>query len=394
LQIFIGGIVDFNFTKEQLMLINSLRDMGKRENFTELAAQVDATGEFPHHLMPKYAEMGLLGMTLSPENGGMGESSLTAVIAIEELARFSPMIAAPVFESNVGPVRVIDMFGTETQKKSILPKVCKGEASVSVCMTEPEAGSDLTSLNTVAQDKGSHFLVNGKKCFITGGGAASHYLVYTRFGDVKGYKGIGALILENGMKGFTFGKQEQFMGLRGMPSCDLYFDNVEVPRENLVIKAGDFGNLMLTFDIERCGNAAMCLGTAGGALEAAKAYATKRTAFGRPICEFQDIQFTIADMAMKLDAARLLVYRAANGAGKGLPSIYEASMAKCFANEMVREVTDKAMQIFGGYGYSKEFPVERMLRDARAWGVAGGTLQMLRITMASMIFGRRFDQRK
>jgi alkylation response protein AidB-like acyl-CoA dehydrogenase len=386
--------VDFNFTKEQLMLINSLRDMGKRENFTELAAQVDATGEFPHHLTPKYADMGLLGMTLSPENGGVGESSLTAVVAIEELAKFSPMIAAPVFESNVGPVRVIDMFGTEAQKKSILPKVCKGEASVSVCMTEPEAGSDLTSLNTVAEDKGDHFLLNGKKCFITGGGAASHYLVYTRFGEVKGYKGIGALILEKGMKGFSFGKQEEFMGLRGMPSCDLYFDNVAVPKENLVVKAGDFGNLMLTFDIERCGNAAMCLGTAGGALEAAKAYAGKRTAFGRPICEFQDIQFAIADMAMKLDAARLLLYRAASGAGKGLPSIYEASMAKCYANEMVKEVTDKAMQIFGGYGYSKEYPIERMARDARAWGVAGGTLQMLRITMASMIFGRRFDQRK
>jgi butyryl-CoA dehydrogenase len=386
--------VDFNLTKEQLMLIDSLRDMGKRENFAELAAKVDATGEFPHHLMPKYAEMGLLGMTLSPENGGVGESSLTAIIAIEELAKFSPMIAAPVFESNVGPVRVIDMFGTDAQKKSILPKVCKGEASVSVCMTEPEAGSDLTSLSTVAQEKDDFFLLNGKKCFITGGGAASHYLVYTRFGDIKGYKGIGALILEKGMKGFTFGKQEEFMGLRGMPSCDLYFDNVEVPRENLVIKAGDFGNLMLTFDIERCGNAAMCLGTAGGALDAAKAYAAKRMAFGRPICEFQDVQFAIADMAMKLDAARLLVYRAACGAGQGLPSIYEASMGKCYANEMVREVTDKAMQIFGGYGYSKEYPIERMLRDARAWGVAGGTLQMLRITMASMIFGRRFDQRK
>jgi len=386
--------VDFTLSKEQIMLISSLKDMGKRENFTQLAADIDATGEFPHHLIPKYAEMGLIGMTLSPEYGGGGEPSLTAILAIEELAKFSPMIAAPVFESNVGPVRVIDMFGTEAQKKEIIPGVCKGEFSVSVCMTEPEAGSDLTSLCTVAEDNGDHYVLNGKKCFITGGGVASHYLVYTRFGDIKGYKGIGGILLKKGMPGFTFGKQEEFMGLRGMPSCDLYFDNVEVPKENVVIKPGDFGNLMLTFDIERCGNAAMCLGTAGGAIEAAKAYALKRTAFGRPICEFQDIQFTMADMAMKLDAARLLVYRAATGAGQGLPSIYEASLGKCYANEMVREVTDKAMQIFGGYGYSKEFPVERMLRDARAWGVAGGTLQMLKITIASMIFGRRFDQRK
>jgi len=385
--------VDFTFSKEEIMLINTLKDMGKREKFTELAAEIDATGEFPHHLMPKYAEMGLIGMTLSPDYGGAGEPSLTAVIAIEELAKYSPMIAAPVFESNVGPVRVIDRFGTEAQKKEIIPGVCKGELSVSVCMTEPEAGSDLTSLSTVAEDKGSHYLLNGKKCFITGGGYASHYLVYTRFGDIKGDKGGGGIILRKGAAGFTFGKHEEFMGLRGMPSCDLFFDNVKVPKEDVVIQPGDFGNLMLTFDIERCGNAAMCLGTAGGALEAAKAYALERKAFGRPICEFQDVQFSIADMAMKLDAARLLVHRAAAGAGQGLPSIYEASMGKCYANEMVKEVTDKAMQIFGGYGYSKEYPIERMLRDARAWGVAGGTLQMLRITMASMIFGRRFDQR-
>jgi len=386
--------VDFSLTKEQKMLLDSLKDMGKRENFRELAVQIDATGEFPHHLTGKYAEMGLLGMTLSPEYGGGGEPSITAILAIEELAKYSPMIAAPVFESNVGPVRVIDMFGTENQKKSIIPGVCKGNQSVSVCMTEPEAGSDLTSLETFAEDKGDHYILNGRKCFITGGGFASHYLVYTRFGEIKGYKGIGGIILKKGTPGFTFGKQEEFMGLRGMPSCDLYFDNVKIPKDDVVIQPGDFGNLMLTFDIERCGNAAMCLGTAGGALEAAKNYAQVRKAFGRPICEFQDIQFTVADMAMKLDAARLLVYRAATGAGQGLPSVYEASMAKCYANEMVREVTDKAMLVFGGYGYSKEFPVERMLRDARAWGVAGGTLQMLRITMASMLFGRRFDQRK
>jgi len=386
--------MDFSLNKEQTMLIQSLQDMGKRQKFMELAAEIDRTGEFPHYLMEKYADMGLIGMSLSPEYGGEGEPSLTAILAIEALAKYSPMIAAPIFESNVGPVRVIDMFGTDEQKKSIIPGVCKGELSVSVCMTEPEAGSDLTSLSTTLEEKDGHYVLNGRKSFITGGGMASHYLVYTRFGDVKGYKGIGAVIVEKGVSGFSFGKQEEFMGLRGMPSCDLFFDDVAVPEENIVIRQGDFGNLMLTFDIERCGNAAMCLGIAGGALDFARAYALERKAFGRPICEFQDIQFMIADMAMKLDAARLLVYRAANGAGQGLPSIYEASMGKCFANEMVREVTDKAMQILGGYGYSKEFPVERMLRDSRAWGVAGGTLQMLKVTMASIVFGRRFDQRK
>jgi len=386
--------MDFSLNDEQKMLLQALRTMGERENYRELARTVDETGEFPVHLLPKYADMGLLGMVLSPEHGGGGQPALNAILAIEELAKYSPMVASPVFESNVGPVRVIDLFGTPDQKEAILPGVCKGLYSVSVCMTEPEAGSDLTSLTTRLVDDGDHYILNGRKAFITGGGHASHYMVYARFGDTPGYKGIGGILVEKGTPGFTFGKQERFMGLRGMPSCDLIFEDVRVPKKNVVVGQGDFKNLMLTFDIERCGNAAMCLGTAGGALEAARQYAQERRAFGRPICEFQDIQFKIVDMAMKLDAARLLVYRAATGAGQGYPSIYESAMAKCFANEMAVEVTGLAMQVFGGYGYSCEFPVERMARDARAWGVAGGTLQMLRITLASLLFGRRFDQRK
>jgi alkylation response protein AidB-like acyl-CoA dehydrogenase len=370
--------MDFKLTEEQQLLTQTIREMGEKEGFKELAAEVDKTGEFPWQLLPRYAEMDLLGMTLSPDYGGQGQSALTAVLAIEELAKFSPMIAGPVFESNVGPVRVVDMFGTDEQKKKLVTGVCKGELSVSVCMTEPEAGCDLTSLATNVVEDGDGYLLNGRKIFITGGGEASHYLVYTRYGDILGYKGIGAVIVEKGMPGFSFGPQEELMGLRGMPSCDLIFEDVRIPPENVVLRAGEFKNLMLTFDIERCGNAAMCLGVAGG---------------GRPICEFQDIQFKIADMAMKLDAARLLVYRAASGAGGGLPSIYEASMAKCFANEMVIDVTNAAAMVFGGYGYSKAFPVERMVRDARAWCVAGGTTQMLRTTLASVLFGRRFDQR-
>jgi len=384
--------MNFELTDEQQMLLDELRKMGRRENFRQLAADIDKTGEFPHHLLKKYAELGLLGMTLSPEFGGGGRPGIDAVLAIEELAKFSPMIAAPVFESNVGPVRVIDAFGTREQKSGVIPAVCKGESSVSVCMTEPAVGSDLTSLSTKLTEDGEDYILNGRKQFITGGGVADHYLVYCRFGDAPGYKGIGGVIVEKGWPGFSFGKQEEFMGLRGMPSCDLIFENVRVPKKNVVIAKGEFRNLMTTFDIERCGNAAMCLGVAGAALEEARAYAVQREAFGRPICEFQDVQFKIVDMAMKLDAARLLVYRAAIGAGRGFPSMYESAMGKCCANEMAVEVTDTAMQIFGGYGYSKEYPVERMHRDALAWRVAGGTTQMLRITMASILFARRFNQ--
>ncbi len=386
--------MDFTLSEEQKMLVETLRTMGERENFKELAKRIDETCEFPFELVGRFAEMGLLGMTLSSEYGGGGQPAINAILAIEELAKFSPMIAAPVFESNVGPVRVIDLFGSEEHKKRLIPGVCAGEMSVSVCMTEPEVGSDLTSLGTRAVEDGDSYILNGRKSFITGGGHASHYMVYTRFGESKGYKAIGGLLVEKGMPGFSFGKQERYMGLHGMPSCDLFFDDVRVPKENLIVPPGDFGKLMWTFDIERCGNAAMCLGVAGGALDAAKAYALERNAFGKLICEFQAVQFLIVDMATKLDAARLLVYRAASGAGQGLPSIYEASMAKAYANEMVVEVTDKAMQVFGGYGYSSEFPVERMYRDAKAWGVAGGTLQMLKIGVAGMIFGRRFDQRR
>jgi len=385
--------MDFELSEEQRMLVDTLRTMGKREKFKERAVEIDRTGEFPSHLMQVYAKMGLLGMTLSPEYGGGGQPNLNAILAVEELAKFSPIIAGPVFESNVGPVRVIDTFGTKEQKGAVIPGVCKGERSVSVCMTEPEAGSDLVSLSTKLVKDGDGYLLNGRKAFITGGGEASHYLVYCRFGDTPGYKGIGAVVLEKGTPGFTFGKQEEYMGLRGMPSCDLIFENVKVPKEHVIIKEGDFGTLMTTFDLERCGNAAMCLGVAGGALEEARVYAGERKAFGRPICEFQDVQFRIVTMAMKLDAARLLVYRAVTGAGRGFPSMYESAMAKCFANEMVVDVTNEAMQVFGGYGYSKEFPMERMHRDALAWRVAGGTVQMLRITMASILFGRRFNQK-
>jgi alkylation response protein AidB-like acyl-CoA dehydrogenase len=385
--------MDFELTEDQRILVDTIRDLGNRENFKSLAAEIDRTARVPRDLSQRYAELGLLGMTLSPDYGGGGLSSINAILAVEELAKFSPVISGPVFESNIGPVKVVDSLGTQEQKSAIIPGVCKGTLSMSVGMTEPEVGSALTSLSTRLTSDGDDYLLNGRKTFISGGGHASHYFVYCRFGDAPGSRGIGAVIVEKGMPGFTFGEQEQFMGLRGMPSCDLVFDDVRVPKGNVVVGAGEFRRLMTTFDLERCGNAATCLGVAGGAVDEAKAYAMERRAFGRPICEFQAVQFMIVDMAMRLDAARMLVYRAATSAAKGFPSVYEAVMAKCFANEMAADVTSTAMQVFGGYGYSREFAVERMHRDALAWRVAGGTVQMLRITMAGHLFNRRFNQR-
>ncbi len=386
--------MDFQLNEEQKMLKKMVHDFAERE-FRSKIAGWEARGErLPHGYVKMMADMGLLGLCLPVEYGGQGRSAFEAILAIEELARISPLCASPVFESNVGPVKVIEQFGTEEQKRKYIPPVCRGDSMISVAMTEPEAGSALTDLATRAVLDGDYYIVNGQKRFISGGGESDVYVVYVRLSEQKGARGIGGLIVEKGMPGFSFGKQEQFMGLRGMASCDLFFDNCRVPKENLVVKEGEFRKLMLAFDLERCGNATMCLGIAQGALEAAMEYSQQRKQWGKEICEFQAIQFMLAEMAMKVEAARLLIYRAVVNAGVGLPSPLEASLAKCFANQMVREVTAMAVQIHGGYGYSREYPVERMMRDGWGWGIAGGTIEIQRITIASQLLGRRFDQRR
>jgi len=386
--------MDFQLNEEQKMLKKMVHEFAERE-LRGKVAEWEAKGEpLPRQYVKMTAGLGLLGLCLPVEYGGQGRSAFEAILAIEELARVSHLCASPVFESNVGPVKVIEQFGTEEQKRRYIPPICRGESMISVAMTEPEAGSALTDLVTRAVLDGDHYIVNGQKRFISGGGESDVYVVYVRLSEQKGAKGIGGLIIEKGTPGFSFGKQEQFMGLRGMASCDLYFDNCRVPKENLVVKEGEFRKLMLAFDLERCGNATMCLGIAQGALEAAMEYSQQRKQWGKDICEFQAVQFMLAEMAMKVEAARLLIYRAAVNAGVGLPSPLEASLAKCFANQMVREVTAMAVQIHGGYGYSKEYPVERMMRDGWGWGIAGGTIEIQKITIASQLLGRRFDQRR
>jgi alkylation response protein AidB-like acyl-CoA dehydrogenase len=260
-------------------------------------------------------------------------------------------------------------------------------------MSEPEAGSALTDLRTKAERVDGGWKLSGAKAWCTGGGHSRAYLVYCRMSEARGAKGIGGVLVEKGTPGFGFGAQERFMGLRGFPSCDLIFEDCVVPDENVVVRAGEFGRLMDCFNIERCGNATMALGIATGALEIATQYALERKTFGRPIAERGAIQQMVADMATRVDAARLLVYRAAANAGRGIASMTEASMAKLFANETAKQVTDQAMEILGGVGYSAEYPIERMLRDSRGWPLAGGTLQIQRLTIASAVFGRRFDQR-
>ena len=385
--------MDFRPTEEQIRLQQTVRTFAD-EVCAPRAAAWDRDGRVPEpEIERQMIDLGLYGLTLPEPYGGGGQDLLTAVLCIEQLARVSPLAAAGVFESSVGPVRVIERFGTDEQKQKWLPRVCRGETEISIGMSESEAGSALTDLRTRAERTAGGWKLNGVKAWCTGGGHSRAYLVYCRMSEDRGAKGIGGILVEKGTPGLRFGAQERFMGLRGFPSCDLVFEDCVVPDDNVVVRAGEFARLMDCFNIERCGNATMALGIATGALEIATRYALERKTFGRPIAERGAIQQMIADMATRVDAARLLVYRAASNAGQGIAAMTEASMAKLFANETAKQVTDQAMEILGGVGYSAEMPIERMLRDSRGWPIAGGTLQIQRLTIASAVLGRRFDQR-
>jgi butyryl-CoA dehydrogenase len=337
--------------------------------------------------------MGYLGVNIPTSLGGQGLGNLEALIVIEELGRISSAVGFPVFESCVGPVRAIEKFASKALAAEVVPAVCAGEKVVAIAMSEPSAGSALTDLTTRADVQGNEIVINGTKRWCSGGGHADGYLVYCRFSDRPGAAAIGAVYAEKGMNGLSFGRPEHLMGFRGVPSCDLYFDNVRVPARNLVVPEGGFKKLMAAFDLERCGNATMALAQASAALDDACEYVQERKQFGKPIVDFQAVQLKLAEMKMQVEASRLLIWRAAVNAEQGFPSISASSVAKCFANEIARAVTGNALQLMGGYGYSKEYPIERRFRDAWGWGIAGGAIDIQKINIASSMIGRRFDQR-
>lgn len=386
--------MNFELTPEQRELRDTARAFA-REQMTPVAREMERTSEpLSKEWKRRYAEMGFLGINISPEYGGLGLGNLEAIIVLEEFAKVHPGVAFPIFESAVGPIKAVEKFGTESLKRQLLPKVTSGEAVVAVAMSEPNAGSALTDLTTRAELRNGRTVINGTKRWCTGGGSADGYLVYCRMSDAPGAKGIGAVYVPSGVPGLSFGAREELMGFRGTTTADIFFDNVEVPEDHLIVPAGGFPKLMEAFDLERCGNATMCLGIAAGALEDTLAYVQERRQFGKPIVEFQAVQLKLAEMAMKVEAARLLIYRAVTRASEGFPSIADSSIAKCFANEMVREVTGAALQLMGGYGYSKQFAAEQRFRDAWGWGIAGGTIDIQKINIASALIGRRFDQRR
>lgn len=386
--------MDFQLSDEQRQLQDSARRYA-HEKLRGIAEQIEHSGNPPDHaLIREYADMGFLGINVPEEYGGLGLGNLEALIVIEEIAKISAAVAFPIFESCVGPVRAIEKFANDTLRRRVLPAVCRGDMVVAVAMSEPHAGSALTDLTTKGVLRDGKVVLNGTKRWCSGGGHADGYVVYCRLSDDPGPKAIGAVFVEKGTPGLSYGRPEQLMGFRGVPSSDLYFDNVTVPAENIVVPAGGFKKLMEAFDLERCGNAIMGLAQASGALEDVIAYVQERQQFGKPIIEFQAVQMKIAEMRMQVDAARLLIWRAACNAERGLPSIEESSIAKCFANEIARTVTGNAIQLMGGYGYSKEYPMERRFRDAWGWGIAGGAIDIQKINIAAAIVGRRFDQRK
>ncbi len=385
--------MDFTLSNEQIELQDSVRKFAKNE-LTAVAAQIELTGKPPNKkIIQKFSDMGFLGVNLPQKYGGLGMSNFEAVLVLEEVAKISIALAFPVFESCFGPALAISYFASEKLKEKTLSKVCSGKMILAVAMSEPHAGSALTDLSTSATISNGRVLVNGTKRWCSGASHADAYVVYCKMSNEQGANGIGAVLIEKNRPGLSFGKKERHMGWRGVVSADMHFDNISLPLENIVLPAGGFKKLMKAFDLERCGNTTMSLACAQSAFDYVLNYVQERKQFGKQLIDFQAVQISIAEMKMKLDASRMLLYRAVTNTNSKLPTVGESSIAKCYANEICREVTGKAMQLMGAYGYSSDYPIEQKFRDSWGWGIAGGAIDIQKTNIAASLIGRRFNQR-
>jgi alkylation response protein AidB-like acyl-CoA dehydrogenase len=385
--------LDFTLSNEQIELQDSVRKFAKNE-LTAVAAQIELTGKPPNKkIIQKFSDMGFLGVNLPQKYGGLGMSNFEAVLVLEEVAKISIALAFPVFESCFGPALAISYFASEKLKEKTLSKVCSGKMILAVAMSEPHAGSALTDLSTSATISNDRVLVNGTKRWCSGASHADAYVVYCKMSNEQGANGIGAVLIEKNRPGLSFGKKERHMGWRGVVSADMHFDNISLPLENIVLPAGGFKKLMKAFDLERCGNTTMSLACAQSAFDYVLNYVQERKQFGKQLIDFQAVQISIAEMKMKLDASRMLLYRAVTNTNSKLPTVGESSIAKCYANEICREVTGKAMQLMGAYGYSSDYPIEQKFRDSWGWGIAGGAIDIQKTNIAASLIGRRFNQR-
>ena len=380
--------MNFELTEDQNLFADSVRRFALA-HLEKDALKRAHTSRYPFDVAQLMAQQGLMGITIPEADGGVGGTLMDAVIAIEQVASVCPRSADVVQFGNFGPIRTFAEYGTAQQKARWLPDLLSGRMVMSLGMTEPGAGSAVTDLVSSAKADGSHYIINGSKLFSTFSPDAAIFLIYVRYGP--GLSGIGSVIVERDTPGFTVGQPSAFMS--GEQWCELHFDSCRIPAENILLGPGGFKKQISSFNIERIGNASRSLAFGRYAYNTAREHAMTREQFGRPLCEFQGLQWKFADMAIKLEAAQLLLYRAATNADRGLPSAYETSVAKAACNVTGFEVASEALQTMGATGYSRETLVEYCMRRCRGWMIAGGSVEILKNRIAEHIFDRRFDQR-
>ena len=380
--------MDFRFTPEQEQFSESVRRFAEK-HLAAGARERAHSPDYPWDVAKLMATQGLLGITIAEADGGQGGALIDAVIVIETVASVCPRSADVVQAGNFGPIRVLAEYGTPEQKRKYLKRLLAGESVISVGMTEPEAGSAVTDLQTTATPEGDGYRVSGSKVFTTHAPHAEVILTYVRYGP--GVGGIGSVLVDTKAKGVRFGKRSRFMS--GEEWAQIYFENVFVPADMVVLKEGGFKKQIAGFNVERIGNMARSLALGRYAYERAREWAMQRKQFGRLLCEFQGLQWKFAEMKMKLDAGQLLLYRAAANADRGFPSAEETAIAKAFCNQAGFDVANESLQVMGGLGYTQEELVEYCVRRCRGWMIAGGSIEILKNRIAEGVFERTFSQR-
>ena len=377
--------MDFSLTKQEQLFLQMIREFAENE-VKPLAAEVDEEERFPIETVEKMAKIGIMGIPIPKQYGGQGGTNQIYGMAVEELSRVCATTGVIVSAHTSLCMNPILEYGTEEQKQKYLPKLASGEWIGAFGLTEPNAGTDAAMQQTMAVDAGDKWILNGTKIFITNASYANVFIVMAMTDKSQGTRGISAFIVEKGFKGFSIGKKEKKMGIRGSATCELIFENCEVPKENLLGELGKgFKIAMQTLDGGRIGIAAQALGIAQGAMDETIKYTKERKQFGKAIAAFQNTQFQLANLETKVQAARLLVRQASYKKDQHLPYSVDAAMAKLFAAETAMEVTTKAVQLHGGYGYTREYPVERMMRDAKITEIYEGTSEVQRMVIAGKL---------